>query len=51
MGRQGRPLFRDRRTAIALGVGLLIGAYVCLYDAYDRRGHTKPLLMRPAVPF
>ncbi len=45
------PLFRDQRVAIAVGV-LLVGAgYVCLYDAWEKRGKDKPLFARPLLPF
>jgi hypothetical protein len=48
---RGRRLFRDRTTATVVGVALVVAGWVCLYDAYDARGRTKPVLMRPAVPF
>jgi hypothetical protein len=46
-----RPLFRNAWTAGALGVVLLAGAYVCLYDAWEARGRKTPLPLRPITPW
>jgi hypothetical protein len=45
------PLFRDQRTAIVVGALLTVAGYVCLYDAWEKRGKDKPLFVRPVLPF
>lgn len=46
-----RPLFRDRREAVALGLVLVVIGGVCLWDAWDGRGGRTPVLLRPFVPW
>lgn len=38
-----RPLVRDRRTALMLGVAAYVAGFVLLYDAYEHRGKGRPL--------
>jgi len=46
-----RPYFRNPRTAGTVGVILLVGAYVCLYDAWEARGAKTPIPLRPVTPW
>jgi hypothetical protein len=45
----GRPLVRDRDTALYLGLGLWIAGAVLLWDAWEHRGKRRPLVMRVAA--
>lgn len=40
------PVIRDHRTAVAVGLGLLIAGLAVLYDAYEGRGRARPFWMR-----
>lgn len=40
-------IFPDRKTGAAVGVVLLIGGWLCLHDAYVRRGVQPPIALRP----
>jgi len=42
-----RPLFRNRGSALALGVVLFVAGSYCIYDAYEGRGLALPRLLRP----
>lgn len=42
-----KPMFRNRSTAVWVGVALFLAGSWCLYDAYERRGGTTPRAMRP----
>lgn len=42
----GRPLFRDRDTSLYVGLGLLVWGTLLVYDAYERRGQRRPLMLR-----
>jgi len=44
-----RPIFRRKSTALALGVAFFVGAWVCLYDAWEGRGGTTPAILRPVT--
>ena len=44
--RRRGPMIRNRRTALAIGYGgILIGA-CALWDAYERRGRTRPFMTK-----
>lgn len=45
------PHFRDRATAIVLGVALFAAGSWCLYDAWEGRGDRTPPLLRPFTWF
>lgn len=42
-----RPLIRNQRTAIVLGIGLFLLGSWFLYDAFERRGKDTPHVFRP----
>lgn len=44
--RKGKPLIADRRTAVALGVGLYLAGSLVLWDAYEHRGAERPFSFR-----
>lgn len=46
-----RPVIRDQRTAVAMGLVLLVAGFATLYDAYDGRGGKKPALLGPFLPW
>lgn len=41
-----RPLFRNRHTALTVGVGLYLAGALCLWDAYEHRGKDRPFHTR-----
>jgi hypothetical protein len=41
-----RPLVRDQRVALALGVAAFGAGWVFLWDAYDARGKPMPRPLR-----
>jgi hypothetical protein len=41
-----KPWIRNRRTALYLGYGGLILGALAMYDAYENRGHRRPLLTK-----
>jgi hypothetical protein len=45
-----RPWISDKRTAVALGLGLFLAGVLFLYDAYDRRGGRAPWVIRAFLP-
>jgi hypothetical protein len=47
----GRPMFRDWRMSAALGVVLLGASWLCLHDAWDKRGRRAPLPVRVVTPW
>ena len=42
----GRPLVADRRTALLAGSAFVVIGSALLYDAFERRGHPRPWIMR-----
>lgn len=44
-----RPIVGDARVAVVVGVALVLAGAWFLSDAYERRGRTRPLVMR-ALP-
>jgi hypothetical protein len=42
-----KPLFRDQRAAVVLGIALFLAGSGCLYDAFERRGGATPRVLRP----
>lgn len=42
-----RPYFPSKQAAVTVGVLALGLAWFSLSDAYDRRGGTTPLILRP----
>jgi hypothetical protein len=48
---KARPaLLRDAGTELAFGVGLFIASAWLIYDAYERRGRTRPFAARILLP-
>jgi hypothetical protein len=47
----GRPLVRDRSTAIVVGLGLTAAGMLLLYDAWEGRGGRKPRILGPFLPW
>jgi hypothetical protein len=43
---KGRPLVADRRTALIAGSVFVVLGSALLYDAFERRGQSRPWLMR-----
>jgi hypothetical protein len=43
---KGRPLVADRRTALILGSVFVVVGSALLYDAFERRGHPRPWVVR-----
>jgi hypothetical protein len=43
---KGRPLVADRRTALAAGCAFVVLGSALLYDAFERRGQSRPWVMR-----
>lgn len=41
-----RPMIGDRHVALAAGVALVVAGAFLITDAYERRGRTRPFLMR-----
>jgi hypothetical protein len=41
-----RPAFRRRDTALWVGVGGIVLGSFALYDAYERRGATRPWFLK-----
>lgn len=39
----GRPMIRDQRTALMLGLALTLAGVFVLRDAYEHRGTPRPL--------
>lgn len=46
-----RPLIADHRKGTAVGLVLLVGGFVVLWDAYDGHGRQKPRLLGPFLPW
>lgn len=44
----GRPLVRNRDTALYLGLALWLAGGVLLWDAWENRGQQRPIIMRVA---
>jgi hypothetical protein len=42
-----KPLIRDQRTCLVLGLVLFVLGAKLLHDAYEGRGRSAPLLLRP----
>jgi hypothetical protein len=40
-------IFPNRNTGATIGVILLVGGWLCLHDAYVRRGVKPPIPLRP----
>lgn len=38
----GKPLIANQKVALTLGVIMLVGGAVLLYDSYEGRGGSKP---------
>lgn len=47
----GKRLFTSPGAAIAAGVILLGGAYVCFWDAYRRRNRNAPFPLSALLPW
>lgn len=41
-----KPIVRDRRTAVLLGVAAVTLGSLLLHDAYERRGRGRPWALR-----
>jgi hypothetical protein len=41
-----KPFFRDRDTSLYIGLGMLVLGTVLVWDAYERRGQPRPLMLR-----
>lgn len=46
-----RPLIADHRRGVVVGLVLLAGGFVVLWDAYDGHGVRKPRLLGPFLPW
>jgi hypothetical protein len=44
-------LFKDQRSAVAVGALLFLAGSACLYDAWQGRGKPTPTVLRPFVWF
>jgi hypothetical protein len=44
----GAPIFRNRDTALYVGLALWLASGLMLWDAFENRGHRRPLPMRLA---
>jgi len=42
-----RPVFRNKRVAIAVGLGAFALGWLALHDAWEGRGGTTPKVLRP----
>jgi hypothetical protein len=40
-------IFRNRRVGALVGVCMLVGSWVVLHDAYQKRGVKPPVPLRP----
>lgn len=41
-----RPLVKDRRTAMWLGIGFYLAGSLLLWDAHEHRGRDRPFAYR-----
>ncbi len=46
-----RPVIRNKRTAVLVGLAMVAGGFVVLYDAYEGRGGKKPAVLGPFLPW
>lgn len=44
-------MFPNRHVGTLVGCALLVAGWVCLHDAYSRRGTKMPLPLRPFYPW
>ena len=44
-------MFPDRRVGLVVGAALLVAGWICLHDAYGRRGAKVPVPLRPFYPW
>jgi hypothetical protein len=41
-----RPLFANRQTALVVGWGAIVLGSYALYDAYEKRGRSRPFFTK-----
>lgn len=46
-----RPWIAHQPTAAVVGLALLAGGFLVLYDAYEGRGGSKPWFLGPLLPW
>lgn len=51
MGLLRKPLFKDPVVGTVVGIALLAGSWWVLYDAWEGRGRTRPIPLRPVTPW